>query len=323
MRSIAHGCDLLLYFRWRTASFGTEIYWHGINDYSNVPNRRCAEIALAADDVAKLEGLAGTDYKADVAILRDYENEWDGELDIWHGPLTKASTQAWYAALQRRHIPCDVVTMRPGVDLAKYRCVIYPHAAILSEEVAQELTQFVEQGGTAVFGCRTGYKDSRGHCPMRPMPGPLAALCGVTIEDFTLIGPNEATPHFEWNGRQFDAPLFNEILRSEGAEVLAIYSDAYYAGKPALTRMRHGTGQAFYFGASFATPVAEALIDEIGLKSPVRGEIPEEVEVAIRGDYLFLLNFGLQERNVHIDGVEEITLPAFGTAVLRGKEQVV
>ena len=30
MQSIAHGADFVSYFRWRTATMGTEIYWHGI-----------------------------------------------------------------------------------------------------------------------------------------------------------------------------------------------------------------------------------------------------------------------------------------------------
>ena len=40
MQSVAHGADFVSFFRWRTCSFGTEIYWHGLNDYSNRPNRR-------------------------------------------------------------------------------------------------------------------------------------------------------------------------------------------------------------------------------------------------------------------------------------------
>ena len=35
MQSIAHGADYISYFRWRTCTMGTEIYWHGILDYSS------------------------------------------------------------------------------------------------------------------------------------------------------------------------------------------------------------------------------------------------------------------------------------------------
>lgn len=38
MQSIAHGADYVSFFRWRTATMGTEIYWHGILDYDNRDN---------------------------------------------------------------------------------------------------------------------------------------------------------------------------------------------------------------------------------------------------------------------------------------------
>lgn len=82
-QSIAHGADMLLYFRWRTASMGTEIYWHGINDYHNCPNRRVEEAMQVGGELARIGArVAGTRMQADVAIVQDYDNEWDGELDM-------------------------------------------------------------------------------------------------------------------------------------------------------------------------------------------------------------------------------------------------
>lgn len=78
-QSVLHGTDLLVYFRWRTATFGTEMYWHGINDYHNQPNRRVREVAQVGEEFAKIgRVIAGTTYQADVAILQDYDNIWDG-----------------------------------------------------------------------------------------------------------------------------------------------------------------------------------------------------------------------------------------------------
>ena len=44
MQSIAHGADFVSFFRWRTATQGTEMYWHGILDYDNRDNRKLAEV---------------------------------------------------------------------------------------------------------------------------------------------------------------------------------------------------------------------------------------------------------------------------------------
>ena len=35
----------LLFFRWRTARFGAEMYWYGLLDHDDVPRRRYAEAA--------------------------------------------------------------------------------------------------------------------------------------------------------------------------------------------------------------------------------------------------------------------------------------
>lgn len=348
-QSVAHGADMLLYFRWRTAAFGTEIYWHGINDYHNRPNRRVAEAGTIGRELGRIgEAIAGSRYAADVAILRDYANEWDGELDVWHGPLTKESEYSWSKALQFSHIPYDYLYMRNSTgleDLSRYKALIYPHPAIMTDETAELLKQYVAEGGKLLFGARTGYKDERGHCRMSPFPGPVAELCGVTVEDFTMIVNAGATPNLRFvdGGAEGDpapalapAPRFNDILRKETdtLDILAVYDGDYYAGRPALTRNRYGNGEAYYCGSAYSREAALALIRRLGLQPATAGwcELPQEVEVAIREKdgrrYAFLLNYAgreaaavlLREADDLLEGgrlaAGELLLPAYGVKVL-------
>ncbi|MDO4853256.1 MAG: beta-galactosidase, partial [Clostridia bacterium] len=44
MQSVAHGADFVSFYRWRTAAFGTELYWHGILDYDGRDNRKLREV---------------------------------------------------------------------------------------------------------------------------------------------------------------------------------------------------------------------------------------------------------------------------------------
>ncbi|MBP3542607.1 MAG: beta-galactosidase, partial [Lachnospiraceae bacterium] len=85
MQSIAHGADFISYFRWRTATMGTELYWHGILDYSGRENRRLREVREVYGKLQNMKGLAGTKYHAEVAVLKDYDNVWDADTDVWHG----------------------------------------------------------------------------------------------------------------------------------------------------------------------------------------------------------------------------------------------
>ena len=81
LQSIAHGADFVSYFRWRTAIMGTEIYWHGILDYSGRENRRLRELKDIREKIGRLAPVAGQKYRAKVALLKDYDNEWDAALD--------------------------------------------------------------------------------------------------------------------------------------------------------------------------------------------------------------------------------------------------
>lgn len=146
---------------------------------------------------------------------------------------------------------------------------------------------------------------------MRPLPGPVAALCGLTVEDFTQIGPSEQAPYLQWGNdtqHSIAAIGFNDILHvgSSDAEVLASYAGGYYRGTPALVRNQHGKGSTYYYGAVFSLEAAIALIDQLGLQSPVREwlELAEPIELCIRahpatGEQLtFLLNYSAEPQSI-------------------------
>ncbi len=299
MQSIAHGANMVAYFRWRTSPMGCEIYWHGLNDYSNQDNRRLHELKRIASDLEKLQPISEGSYHAKVAILKDYSNIWDTGADIWHSRIDYAGEDAWFTTTQRTHTPCDFCFIRPDTtaeDLKKYDLLVYPHAAIMEHRVSNLLKEYVEQGGILIFGARTGYKDEFGRCPMRSMPGLISQWCGVTVEDYTPVGADEEI-RVNWDGKSIAAPVFNEVLRAEeGAEVLARFENSYYQGAPALCRKRIGKGCVYYLGASFSIPMVEEIMTHTGVISPWRHilELPECTELAIRGGtqkYAIVMNY--------------------------------
>lgn len=75
--------DYISYFRWRTCTMGTEIYWHGILDYSSRENRRIREVHDVYEKLQGMQELAGARYEAKVGVLKDYDNIWDAQLDVW------------------------------------------------------------------------------------------------------------------------------------------------------------------------------------------------------------------------------------------------
>ncbi|WP_438495479.1 beta-galactosidase [Paenibacillus sp. IHBB 3054] len=342
-QSIAHGADMVLYFRWRTATMGNEIYWHGLNDYHNQPNRRVREAARIGQELAASgKEIIGTRAEATVAILRDYDNEWDGEYDVWHGPFMWQSNKEWFKALQRQHIPSDIVYLGGATtveELARYQVLVYPHPAIMTDETAALLDEYVQQGGKLIFGCRTGYKDKRGHCYMRPFPGAARQLCGITVEEFTVVKGTRRPTFISWTEAPealTGADAFNDILyvEEDSVEVMATYASDYYKGKPAVTRNLRGKGEVWYYGAVFNEEAATRIIGALNLRSPAEHwlELPSEVELQIRqgesASLTFLLNYSeepavisLKEQRTDLLTGESISgtysMEGFGVLVLK------
>lgn len=311
MQSIAHGADYISYFRWRTALFGTEMYWHGILDYSGRDNRRLAEITDISGKVAKLQEVAGSRYKAKIGIIKDYDNIWDSQLDNWHRRVDSISQEALFEAAELLHIPFDFVYMEKELSLEElltYDVLFYPHAVILKEKHMQLLESYVRAGGRLVMGCRTGYKNEAGQCVTTYLPGLAAKVTGTDIPEYSFVAPDDGKVLFTWDGEQAEAAVFNDILSpvGENAEVLAVYSFGYYAGKPALIRNRFGEGEAYYFGGAFSSDTARLFMEKLNLEEPYKEiiELPETCELMIRekdgAQYMFVLNYLAQPAKVQL-----------------------
>ncbi len=87
----------------------------------------------------------------------------------------------WFTALTREHIPFDVLLDKDlnAEGISRYKTLIMPNVACLSDEQAQAVKQFVEQGGGLVAEFETGEYDERGR---KRASNPLAGILGVRIE---------------------------------------------------------------------------------------------------------------------------------------------
>ncbi len=298
LQSIAHGADFVSYFRWRTCTYGTEIYWHGLNDYCNRPNRRTRELERTYKDIQKIQAVCGNEYVAEVALMKDYDNEWDADEDVWHSEVDNISYDGWFRGFQKKHIPHDMVYIDDETELEqllKYKLIVYPHPTILNGKRAELLRAYAEQGGTVILGCRTGYKDMNGICYMTPMPCHAAPLCGAEVEDFTFFSPYDEEQFINVAGKKVSAPCFNDILNITDGEVLGVFENNYYKGKPAVVVKTIGNGKVYYVGSAFAEDSAKAFIELEGITSPYgidkMIDIPEEIELSVRNRRIFLINY--------------------------------
>lgn len=310
-QSLAHGADLINYFRWRTCSFGTEMYWQGVWDCDNRPNRRVHELRTISNEFSRLASLAGTVYHARIALLHDYDNEWDGELDLWHGRPTVFSEHSWFEATTLSHTPLDVVQLRPDLQLEhlrKYRLVVYPHPAILSEKTAQLLQAYVEQGGTLIFGGRSGYKDSCGHRLSQPAPGYVSRIFGILVDDSTDLYSGESAACLEGPNLSVEGALFFEsIVPLEETSVnLFYYANGPFCGGAGMSERELGYGTAVYYASAFSPEAVRLLLDRYEQSEPFRDlfSLPPECELAVREKddrrFFFVLNYSASPATIFL-----------------------
>ena len=308
MQSVAHGADYISFFRWRTCTFSTEMYWHGILDYDNRDNRKLAEVKDFYKKLKCLDEVCGADYTAAFGVLKDYDNMWDTNVDAWHRRVEAQSSEEIFIASEIYHTPYNTLYLSEDTDireLQKYPVLIYAHPVIMTGKRAAILKEYVSNGGILIIGCRSGYKQENGKCVMLPQPGLLQEITGSDVRDFTFTSPAEQPVTASWNGQMIDMPLFNDIMEPvEGGETLAFYENSYYAEKPAIIRKNTGKGYAIHFGSTFSRENMKVLLEYTGILEPFQAmlEAPQEVEVIqrVKGNkkYFFVLNYMGSEQKI-------------------------
>jgi beta-galactosidase len=336
-QAVAHGADAIVYFRWRTCRFGAEEYWHGILDHHGEPRRRYREVADLGHTLQRIGDLIpGSHYKAQAALVLSYDSRFALQNQPVNPSLEYEQISAsFYRALWNLNIGVDVVA--PGEDFSSYDLVIAPTLYILPEESAQRLRDYVTSGGTLVTTCRSGVMNENNVVVNDLLPGLLADVCGIVVDEYDSRDPGDPVPlkaAAELENLACSAHIWADVLELRGAEVLATYGGDYYADYPAVTLNRAGSGRAVYVGTvpdqTFVNALVAWLCQQRGISSPLPA--PRGVEVTVRasdeGDLVFLMNGTDSDASVNVSAgaldlisgeptTGDVVVPALGVRVLR------
>jgi beta-galactosidase len=309
--SIANGADGLLFFRWRSLPYGSEAHWNGLLYHDERNTWRLEEAKRLGEEIKRLSAtLLSSRCVSQAAILYDFDNESHARIERMTGRHRESNELAVYRALSERHLSVDVralSTIETGADLTGYKIVFFPHAHILTAADVKPLREYVEAGGTLVFGCWSGYRNRLHWCYDADDKAFYESLTGVRVADFTAVTPGEtSTLRFEHSATIAPAPIFNETLAANDDQVttLATYQSDYYAGQPAVTVHRIGSGRIIHFGAFFTPENAGSLLDSLQIEDPLsaKAQIPPAIQATLRSngeeEFCFLLNFTKQSQAV-------------------------
>ena len=311
-QQIAHGADGIFFFRWRTARYGTEQYWHGILNHDASVGRRYEEIARMGAELGRIgDAIRDTQVQASVAMLLSYDSRFAFQIQPNNPEYSYPEHfHSVYRVFYERNIPVDVIS--PTADLSLYRLVLAPPLYVLSEEVAANLERYVRGGGTLVCFFRSGVKDEANAIVNRPLPGLLTEMCGVEVIEYDSLPPG-VQKGLEWVTSEMEgtkrgvAQAWADILAQRGAEVVARYTDDYYAGQPAITRNTYGEGSAIYVGTAGDAATHSALVgwllSQTGVATPLEAPVGVEVTVRSKGAQrlLFILNHTTTPQQVTLD----------------------
>jgi beta-galactosidase len=309
-QAIAHGAMGINYFRWDTATSGAEEYWHGMLNHDRSKSPAFDEILQTVNELKALgPEFLNSQYQADVALYFDYDCSWAVKIQPGHYKLSYADqVTAWYGAASPSHTGIDLIG--PGSDLSLYRIVFAPVVYVLSEAQAEKIRQYVRAGGIFVTNFRLGVKTESSQIIKRPLPGYLADVMGVTVEDYVPIYADN--PHLKFGSMLGSADLecgiWTDILKPSTAEVLANYSSGQHSGKAAITANTFGKGKAVYIGADLRPPdlsrVLGTFTASVGVKPPF--EVPLGVELTMRRSgnkrWICLLNHNAGAQTINLPG---------------------
>ncbi len=128
-----------------------------------------------------------------------------------------------------------------------------PAIYVLDEGVADAIAAYVEAGGTLVVTARSGVKDECNNVVNMKLPGLLAEVCGVEVEEYDSLSLERSQP-LTFADETLDpagtakARAWCDVLEPTTAETVAAYTDDFYAGRAAVTANRYGDGTAYYVG---------------------------------------------------------------------------
>ncbi len=330
MQAVAHGADTVQYFQWRKSRGSSEKLHGAVVDHVGHENTRVfRDVTEVGEWLEKIRPALHAGVEAQTAVIFDWNNRW--AMEEAQGPRRdkqyEEQVKEHYAALRRLGADVDVIDMEQ--DFTPYKLIVAPMLYMVKPGVAGRIEEFVKNGGTFVATYWTGIVDENDLCFLGGFPGPLKQVLGIWSEEIDSLYPGEKNGLKREDGREYECSFLCDLIHSEGAQVKAVYTDDFYAGRPALTRNAFGNGEAWYIACRAEKRFLDDFYAEItgsaGVDLP--GEQREGVLMSRRvkagKTFLFAMNFsGKAASAVLPEGVDLITGLDVGGEILMKVNEV-
>ncbi|WP_328874382.1 beta-galactosidase [Streptomyces sp. NBC_00287] len=318
-QAIAHGADAALYFQMRASRGACEKYHGAVIGHAGRDDTRVfREVAELGRELELLgETTLGARTPARTALLFDWDSWWALEMSDGPSRLVKYQdvVHAYYRAAREAGADVDVVPVT--ADLTPYDVVLAPVLHMVKDDLVTRLEAVTARGGTVLATFLSGRVDVHDRAFLTDVPGPLAPLMGVRVDEWDARQP-EFAQTVRFGELACEARLVFELVQLRGATPIGTYGTDFYAGTPAVTRNKTGRGEAWYVATALDRPGVDWVVRRIlarhGLLGPYadRPEVETATRVAPDGTrLLFVLN--------HDSEAVQLTATASSIDLLTGK----
>lgn len=324
-QTIAHGADLILFFRWRSARSGAEMFWHGLFDTKEPYGRRYTEFLDFVRGLRAMPALSGTQVKSRVAILYSYIQDCAFKIQPQsEGFSYWEQLKLWHDGFLAHGINVDVIGDDAVLD--GYDIIVAPTLYVTDDTLVKRLEMFAKTGGTVVLTNRTGVKAPDNNRITEPLPTVFRKLAGCFVREYDPIGNLCQSIKME-SGESFLITRWCDVLETESALVFATYADSFYKGSAAVTVNTFGKGKCYYVGTignrDFYRYMAKKILSDTDV--PYHESIPCGVEITSRENdtttWTFMFNNTESQQVLSIFG-EQYTLSPFEMRIVTQAKNV-
>lgn len=304
-------------YRYRQINYGAEQYHGGITTLDGVTlSQGGIDYKQVINEMKKLRKAFASNVRMPIhlkkrktALVWSHDNLWSmsrqGQTRQWN---TLAFFQKYLEIVKSFGAPAEII--EESDDLNDYEVVIIPAFEMVDDALVNKWEAYVRQGGNLVLTARTGVKDKNGHLFQSAYGEKIYPFIDGTIDYFDHLlehdtGVIESKQKlYYWNNW---ADLVNA---NDSKNVLATYTNQFYAGKSAVVGNKLGKGTVTYIGVDTDDTLLERdILKSVYTNAKISTEsYPEGVYVQWRDGFWVAVNYSSDDYKLDISTKSEVII---------------
>ena len=307
--TLLYGNQLVCGWTWQSMHGGEEQYLQGMLDWDGMPNRKYDEYKKIASEFKKIEKYFPYRLDAEVALAYSFDSH---VASAAFPESHEQQLQKVFDHMIARNMDCRMVNI--GRSALDYKLLVIPGLAVMTEETAEKIKDYVRNGGTVLMTSNSAVVDQTGKVFGITHPGYLNDMFGIRVasyEETSVMNEistdgsagKELTVRMDGKDFKVESERFDVVYPSVAETVAQLSS---IPGSPAiLTCNRYGQGKAYYLGlpsgCGLIGTIMDQLIADLGITPGP--DVPEGIMARqIDKDHYLYLNVTDQAKIINVKG---------------------